>query len=349
MSKKVVFFPNSSVWDNNEFYLNLKTSIIKNEVEILEGVGDHLDLNWLFKNKGVVDVLHFHWIQYHYMSNEEWSVKKLLAFSSKLILARLAGYKIVWTVHNLYPHDTKNKLIDFIARKVVLGVSNSVIVMTEKAKGLIREEFGRKKKIFTIPHGRYYFDLQDIDTDQVRDKYELPKDAIVFICFGNIRDYKNIPFIISEFQKVNGGEKKLHLIIAGNPASNAMRNSITNDIDPQSKNKIQCIMKFVEKSELDQLLAVSDIGIFSFRDILNSGSLIEAMSAGLAVVAPNIGSVTELVSDEVGVVFEENRLKEALESIIELDYISLGENAEKQMGKLDWDQIGKSTVKVYNS
>ena len=155
---KVAFFPNEKNWDNNEYYKNLKDSLLKSGVEIAPGEGDLLDRKWLRDNRGEVNILHFHWLHYHYKIKSLYNTKKLLLFIYKLIYARALGYKIVWTVHNLFPHDATKLYIDKFVRKLMCWSAHSIIVMCQCAKNTVTKEFGVPEKIAVIPHGNYTVD-----------------------------------------------------------------------------------------------------------------------------------------------------------------------------------------------
>ena len=65
---------------------------------------------WLRKNSGVIDYLHFHWVGGYYENLQgENSFPRLAIFLGKIWVARILGFRIIWTAHNLYPHNRKMK------------------------------------------------------------------------------------------------------------------------------------------------------------------------------------------------------------------------------------------------
>src|SRR5689334_3014130 len=68
----------------------------------------HFGKEWLFANRGHVDWIHIHWPGYVYSDGKGGaSLLKAGVYAAKLWLARILGYRIVWTLHNLYPHNRR--------------------------------------------------------------------------------------------------------------------------------------------------------------------------------------------------------------------------------------------------
>ena len=59
---------------------------------------------WLWANRKVVNVLHFHYIQQFYAyEGTHARLRWVLRFARNLLLARIWGYRTVFTLHNLSP------------------------------------------------------------------------------------------------------------------------------------------------------------------------------------------------------------------------------------------------------
>src|SRR5438067_3515671 len=74
--------------------------------ESLREVGFHLApaarlrFRWLWKSRRTVGCLHFHWLTPYY--HHETSIGRLgrvPLLAARLVVARVLGYRIVWTVH----------------------------------------------------------------------------------------------------------------------------------------------------------------------------------------------------------------------------------------------------------
>src|SRR5581483_12274716 len=61
---------------------------------------------WLWENRREVGILHFHWLSGYYRHPRlAGQVVRLLLFAQRLLLARALRYRVVWTVHEIDPHD----------------------------------------------------------------------------------------------------------------------------------------------------------------------------------------------------------------------------------------------------
>src|SRR5262245_18768783 len=75
-----------------------------------------LHLRWLWRNRRHARVLHFHWPQSWYVHPSQpggpLTAIKLARFAMQLTVARLLGYWIVWTIHNVYPLEPSARWAD---------------------------------------------------------------------------------------------------------------------------------------------------------------------------------------------------------------------------------------------
>src|SRR5437899_1319038 len=87
----------------------------------LEGLGfevvrdGRLRLGWLWRSRRTVRFIHFHWRPDNFYAGDDGdpgsaailhymrSRTRVIAFAGNLMAARLLGYRIVWTVHEVYP------------------------------------------------------------------------------------------------------------------------------------------------------------------------------------------------------------------------------------------------------
>src|SRR4051812_6217603 len=80
---------------------------------------------WLLANYRGVDYLHLNWPSFAYNDRSTLTtLKKFGRFVFLLMLSRLCGIRLLWTAHNLYPHD-QNKIagLHWFGRKIVTLLS----------------------------------------------------------------------------------------------------------------------------------------------------------------------------------------------------------------------------------
>ena len=66
------------------------------------------------------------------------------------------GLRYCWTIHNLYPHENKRPVLNFITCFLTAQLVDSIIVMSEWEKKEVKKRFFiSDKKIFIVPHGNF--------------------------------------------------------------------------------------------------------------------------------------------------------------------------------------------------
>src|SRR5689334_13046943 len=80
--------------------------------------GRDLTVKWLRENKASVRFLHFHWLFGIYdPDNAGLDRAKARHFLFKIVVAKLLGYKILWTVHNFVSHEPSHLKLEIFVRK----------------------------------------------------------------------------------------------------------------------------------------------------------------------------------------------------------------------------------------
>src|SRR5215468_7258550 len=98
-------------------------------------------------------ILHLHWPSRFYSKQTlEESVVRANRFVELLDYASSMKCCVVWTAHNLLPHDSVNQALDRYVRKELLKRCAAVITHCKKAARLIREEFEVDFPSYNIPH-----------------------------------------------------------------------------------------------------------------------------------------------------------------------------------------------------
>ena len=129
-SLNAAFFPQAVDSSRNPYLYLLKTGLEKTGCSLVTDNPNQLCFSWLIQNRKKVTVLHFHWHQFQYINVEKrkLSWKGLFGFTSSLALARLLGYKVVWTMHNVIPHENIYPRIDYLVQWVLSRTAHAVIV-----------------------------------------------------------------------------------------------------------------------------------------------------------------------------------------------------------------------------
>lgn len=207
--------------------------------------------------------------------------------------AQLKGTKIVWTAHNLKPHESIYPKLGSIWLNLFVKNLDAVICLSESGKQQLFLNYPSVEKlpIYVIPHGHYRSWYPDaILKDEARAQLRIASGHHMVLFFGLIRPYKNVPKLIECF--VDASIPDWNLFVAGRVKQSAL-------IEHLSKARGKCkrvslILDFVKKEEVQTYFRAADLFVVPFNDILNSGSAILSLSFDCPVLVPNKGAMGDL-------------------------------------------------------
>jgi beta-1,4-mannosyltransferase len=307
---------------------------------------------WLDENQSRIDVLHFHWLHFFYRRDSlETTVKQYGQFSENLAYAKKLGYRVVWTLHNLYPHERPYPDVDHLARLLVSRLADHVIAHCDYGKEKAAELFYRDHDITVLPHGNF-MDVfpNEISREDARAELGIGVDDFVYLYFGNARTYKGIEDLIDAFATVDSENAKLLLMMR-----NSFNPTYGDEIVAQSGLHDRVIARtsdYFPESDFQKFSNAADVGVFPFSHVMTSGSTIQALGFGLPVVVPDLGCLSELISKDIGELYDasdETGLAGALQRIKARDVGNMGRAALAKAESLDWATIAADTARIYRN
>jgi len=260
------------------------------------------------------------------------------------------GIKTVYTVHNILPHNTGDRFKSIYNK--LYSLCDILIVHTIESSDQLVNEFNvDKSKVQIIPHGEL-----SIDSDKIKKPYKYHKNLCknkVVLCFGRISRYKGIEKLLDAFALLSN--TRTTLLIAGNGDD-----SYLNELKLRSQSKkIQNVIfdnRFIPESELHDMFDITDVVVFPYSKITQSGAVLMALSQGKAIICSDLLAFHELLENEVQgeIINCDNsdllcrRIKYILNN---KDYrLSLGINAKKMISKrYNWKSIANLTIKTYQN
>lgn len=289
---RVVHLP---VYRDNAYQPLLMAALEKQGIEVIDGGGGGTFLRTAL-TKWKPDVMHFHWLHpYMIRSTAIGTLIRGLRLLVDVMILRLFGVRIVWTLHNLHNHDRRHVRLERWLTRRFVRLCDRVIAHSTAAEKLGQDTFADSKidRWVVIPHGSYVGCYPDtISREEARERLGIAADEFVFLFFGRVQAYKGILDLVSAFQTAKITNARL--VIAGKPADDeadglvrsAVRGDVTIDYRPG----------YVPDEDIQVFMRASDVVVLPFREILTSGSVLLAMSFGRAVIAPAMGCISETVA-----------------------------------------------------
>ncbi|MDE2998443.1 MAG: glycosyltransferase [Gemmatimonadota bacterium] len=318
-------------------------------VDLEAGYDEDLSESWLMENRDRVDVLHLNWPSYMYNTDDAGeSVEKCAELIGHLTRARFLGYRIVWTVHNLYPHERPHPGLDRLARLAITRLATALIVHCEYGRAQVLNHFHRTHGIFTIPHGHFIDAYENkVSRIEARRQLGIAPDGFVYLFFGNVKRYKGVEKLLEVFSRLPGEHLRLLLAAKSNSEYSAEVIARAHAGDPRILTRTA---EFFPDEELQLFFNAADVMVLPFVDMLTSGSAITAMSFARPVIAPGIGCLPELLDEYSGIVYDARDgegLARAMDEIRERDMSACSESAFQRAKALSWEPIAEKTLEAY--
>lgn len=232
------------------------------------------------------------------------------------IAAHVARVPVVATLHSTHVrHGTKSRLLkrmeDFFLRKFatrILAVGN----MVEAAN---QERYGGRK-VDVIPNGiPQPGEIQPQTRERLRKEFGGDGSGSIIITVGRFSQAKGYEDMIKAFSLLRNKEQKPRLLMVG---SGNQAKSIQAQIDSLDLN--ESVILAGERHDVPQLLAASDVYASSSHREGLPLAVLEAMMAGLPVVATSVGDIPNVVTRETGLIVPPHRpeqLAAALEDLLD--------------------------------
>jgi beta-1,4-mannosyltransferase len=220
-------------------------------------------------------------------------VVKFSAFMISILLAKLTGSPVVWEVNNMRSHEQRfpffEKMLMFAFTRSLAGVihnSNSSVL-----EGL--ETYTALKSVpwMVIPESNFRH-IYPGHGDAARGRKILGVDdgETVLLSFGLIRRYKGADKLIEIFKQIEGAD--LRLVIAGLPVDPTYADQLERAADSDSR--IRLIFRNIPDAEVPDIYAATALHCAPFRAVLNSASVLLALSFDCPVIASRLGTMSDL-------------------------------------------------------
>lgn len=204
----------------------------------------------------------------------------------RLLAQRLRGAKVLWLVHDLdSPDRDSNRRLKSLFMAVFMRLLTGLIYMdpTGQAEAERRHPVLKRLPSFTQPHPPFGVDLAQLPTPaQAKAQLGLPAQRKVVGFLGDIRDYKNLPELLSAFDALPSDDS--FLFIAGAFHRQARREAVDHGLAALRTRGVP--FEFLERRLSDEELSVAlracDLLVLPYDDRgpINSGFAVLALEHG---------------------------------------------------------------------
>ncbi|MFA5100225.1 MAG: glycosyltransferase family 4 protein [Candidatus Omnitrophota bacterium] len=274
------------------------------------------------------------------------------------LIARICGVKVVFTAHNVLPHEDreKNALCMRSVFKIIYASSQRIIVHSrfslDKLTALFR--IGRDK-VRVIPHGNYlFFRTEQMSKDRARRGLGLGIGRKIVLQFGALREYKGLDILLEAFAKVRERDPAALLLIVGKPINLDPGSIIEKARAMGMENDVVLKAEYIPVEQMAMYFFAADVVVFPYKEIDMSGSLQLAYAFAKPVVCASSGGLPEVVKEgKNGLLVRPNDSSGLAEG---LSRLLADEDLIRKMGEeslrlakeeFSWERIAASTIGVY--
>lgn len=288
-------------------------------------------------------ILHLHWMHV-FVDPDNSSI--FTEFYKDLIHARKLGYTLIWTVHNVVGHESKSQSYELRCYRKIAALCDGLVVHSKNAAAIVATAYKTKpSKIYVVEHGSYenVYPLH-MSRSAARKKFSFKNDELVFLFFGAVRRYKGVDTLLDAYTKLARSHKNVRLLIAGDVQDDALGKKIQRSL--RTNSSIVVATEYIAPREVSDYFLACDAVVLPFKKILTSGSALLALTFKKPIIAPNIPALTELVNEDVGLLYSDS-LDEALETLATRftkdGSLGFKESAfSSKLRELSWDNIIKT-------
>jgi glycosyltransferase involved in cell wall biosynthesis len=215
----------------------------------------------------------------------------LRRFSQALEAFLDAGGRLVWTVHNVLPHETRHRWAEIELCQLLADRADLVHVISgatlEAVEGVYRLD---PAKVVLIEHSSYLgYYLDEVTRAEARQRLGLAPADTVLLALGGIRPYKGLDLLLDVLDRLGTADQSLRLLVAGrtiaDPDVDRLRDRCLRN------ERVVARFDHVPDDELQIWMRAADLAVLPYRSILNSGTFLLAQTFGLPVVGPRAGAV----------------------------------------------------------
>jgi glycosyltransferase involved in cell wall biosynthesis len=238
----------------------------------------------------------------------------MASLSSKLSISTKSP-KLIFTEHGI-PYPYRKKMKRLILNPVLCLFADEIITISEYTKSnLIKYENFPARRMKIVYNG---VDLgqfsQEIDPAAKKQFLRLPHDSKVIGIVARLDPVKNHAMLFRAFKKVLNSIPETYLLIVGEGAEENKLKALTESLGISDKTVFLGARK-----DIPELLHIFDVFALPSLSEGMSVTLIEAMGAGVPVVATRVGGNPEVVKDqETGYLVESDNDQEMADMLIKL-------------------------------
>lgn len=225
------------------------------------------------------------------------AVRGMVALLVKCAILRLRGRRVVLTMHNLRSHQGRRPFLEtvlwwWVAR---LATDTHLLSAASAPAVLAAHPALRRTVAHVIPHGDYAaLAARAPAREQARRALSIPAGCDLLLSYGFLQAYRGTADLMRVFSSDPAPDRRL--VVAGRSQPEDVAGL---EGDAAADPRIDLRVGYVPDADLLTMIAAADLVVQPFRQVLNSGTVMLALSCGRKVLVPSTPVFDEL-AERVG-------------------------------------------------
>lgn len=317
-------------------------TLIRRFVKLIEYPMNTMQVLWVAR-KNDINIVHF-------QSVNLIELIMVLAF-------RLAGVKVVFTIHNVMPRHGALRRYHRVLYRFMYNICSELIIHTASGKEEIRALFSvDPDKVAVIPHGDYKFFVPStsMSGEEAKRILGFSPGCKTILFFGAIRANKGLDIILKALPHIRQAEPRSKLLVVGELCESYDRYEAIKREERIADHVFERL-DYIPNSEVSVYFFAADVVVLPYNEITQSGVLQIAYAFGRPVVATELPGFREVIANgKNGFLVPLNdvgRLAERIAEILQNDGKLQAMGAYSKFlcdTKYSWDGIAQKTSEVYD-
>ena len=224
-----------------------------------------------------------------------------------LRLMRVSGLTLADIVHDVQDFDTSKASQNLVRESqqhmkqynTIYRQFSALFVHSQSNYDLFLKLYDvPQDKVHLIEHATSELMLetpQSSTPDEMRSRLNIAPGQPVVLFFGTLSKYKGIDELVNAFPAVQKASNA-RLVVAGYPAKDVDADGLKGRAAELGLN-VSWMLDYVPNDQVATLMAISDVVVYPYRAITQSGALQVAYACGKPVVVTRVGGLPDVVED----------------------------------------------------
>lgn len=301
---RILVFP---AWKKNPYLNMLYLAVRSRGYEVTDAGSQPGGFMASMDELGAGDLVHIHWTSPICQAADSYDIAatRLSDLARSMRQAKQRGVRMLWTVHNKFPHEVKYADLEHELAQLLLEMGDVIIQINPHTAEAVADAYIiPPEKLYTLPHSSYLGIYPDaVNRERARDVLGVPQSSPTLGFIGQLRPYKGLKTLLLAAELMSRQIEDMTLLLAGKVWPEAL-----DVIEPALPRSVRVVRyhSFVDDSDLQLWLKAADVMVFPYGRVLNSGSVHLSSTFGRSCVLPAEPHLVKQFEGERWVTFYDN-------------------------------------------